>query len=248
MRSKGADERPLALGPTGRPLHPVGALFEAAFRRLGQRFASYLLYTVVCGLPAALVYRFLDKGDVENWVRFALVMLAYSLGHLALVGILSGLVTGELRANAGSIALAVVVGALVLTAASMVLLPVALAFYPFVVFGPIAAAAGDASGFRAIVQGVRVAWGALGRVAMVVIGLVIVGAFLWFGFVIGFSPLDRDAQTVAAIGAATLLAWPVAALVERNPYGDLTGRLVIRDAPGDAERMAELARRDRARD
>jgi hypothetical protein len=136
----------------------------------------------------------------------------------------------------------------VLTAASMVLLPVALAFYPFVVFGPIAAAAGDASGFGAIVQGVRVAWGALGRVAMVVIGLVIVGAFLWFGFVIGFSPLDRDAQTVAAIGAATLLAWPVAALVERNLYGDLTGRLVIRDAPGDAERMADLARRDRARD
>ena len=54
--------------------------------------------------------------------------------------------TGELRARAGSIALAVVVGALVLTAAASVLLPFALVFYPFVVFGPIAAAAGDASG------------------------------------------------------------------------------------------------------
>ena len=66
MRSKGADERPLALGPTGRPLHPVGALFEAAFRRLGQRFASYLLYTIACGLPAALVYRFVDHGDHQQ--------------------------------------------------------------------------------------------------------------------------------------------------------------------------------------
>src|SRR6185503_10077966 len=103
--------------------------------------------------------------DVEKWVRYALIMLAYSLGHLALVGILAGLVTGGLRDTAGSTALAVV----------------------------------------------------------------FVGAFLWFGFVIGFSPLDRDVQTVAAIGAATLLAWPVSALVERNLYGDLTGRLVIRD-------------------
>ena len=94
MRSKGSDERPLALGPTGRPLHPVGALFEAAFRRLGQRFASYMAYTIACGLPAALVYRFVDQGDVEKWARYALIMLAYSLGHLALVGILSGLVTG----------------------------------------------------------------------------------------------------------------------------------------------------------
>jgi hypothetical protein len=248
MRSKGADERPLALGPTGRPLHPVGALFEAAFRRLGQRFASYMLYTIACAAPAALVARFVDKGDVEDWVRFALVMLAYSLGHLALVGILSGLVTGGLRAHLGSIVLTVVVGALVLTAASTVLLPFALVFYPFVVFGPIAAAAGDASGFGALARGARVAGGALGRVAMVLVGLVTVGAFLWFGFVIGFSPLDRDSQTVAAIGAATLIAWPVAALVERNLYGDLTGRLVIRDAPGDAERMADLARRGRARD
>jgi hypothetical protein len=66
--------------------------------------------------------------------------------------------------------------------------------------------------------------------------------------VIGFSPLDRDVQTVAAIGAATLLAWPVSALVERNLYGDLTGRLVIRDAPGDEERMADLARRGKAPD
>ncbi len=248
MRSKGSDERPLALGPTGRPLHPVGALFEAAFRRLGQRFASYLAYTIACGLPAALVYRFVDQGDAEKWVRYALIMLAYSLGHLALVGILSGLVTGGLRDNAGSIALAVVFGGLVLTAASIVVLPFALVFYPFVVFGPIAAAAGDASGFGAIARGARVAWSALGRVAMVVVGLVIVGAFLWFGFVIGFSPLDRDVQTVAAIGAATLLAWPVSALVERNLYGDLTGRLVIRDAPGDEERMADLARRGKARD
>ena len=127
------------------------------------------------------------------------------------------------------------------------LLPFALVFYPFVVFGPIAAAAGDAHGDRwRSPAASRVAGRSLGRVAMVVVGLVIVGAFLWFGFVIGFSPLDRDVQTVAAIGAATLIAWPVAALVERNLYGDLTGRLVIRDAPGDAERMADLARRGRS--
>ena len=246
MRSKGADERPLALGPTGRPLHPVGALFEAAFRRLGQRFASYMLYTIVCGLPAALVYRFVDHGDVEDWVRFALVMLAYSLGHLALVGILSGLVTGELRARAGSIALAVVVGGAGAHGGGVGAAAVRARLLPVRRLRPHRGGRGrrDRPGGHRPRRARR--GGALGRVAMVVIGLVIVGAFLWFGFVIGFSPLDPDAQA-GRIAAVTLIAWPVAALVERNLYGDLTGRLVIRDAPGDAERMADLARRGRRR-
>ena len=47
--------------------------------------------------------------------------------------------------------------------------------------------------------------------------------------------------------AVTLLVWPVAALVQRNLYGDLTGRLVIREAPGEAERQADLERRGRRR-
>ncbi len=36
----------------------------------------------------------------------------------------------------------------------------------------------------------------------------------------------------------TLLTWPVAALVLRNLYGDLTGRLVIRDADVKARQKA----------
>ncbi|MEI7439889.1 MAG: hypothetical protein WCK20_09495, partial [Thermoleophilia bacterium] len=39
------------LGPTGRPLHPVGAYFEAAFRRFGVNFGGYLLLAAVSGLP-----------------------------------------------------------------------------------------------------------------------------------------------------------------------------------------------------
>ena len=34
------------LGPTGRPLHPVGAYFEAAFRRFGINFTGYLAVTL----------------------------------------------------------------------------------------------------------------------------------------------------------------------------------------------------------
>ena len=135
-----------------------------------------------------------------------------------------------------------------LTAAASVLLPFALVFYPFVVFGPIAAAAGDAPA-RGPSPAACASRGRPRPVAMVVFGLVIVGAFLWFGFVIGFSPRrPATRRPLLAIGAATLIAWPVAALVERNLYGDLTGRLVIRDAPGDAERMADLARRGKTRD
>ena len=240
-------ERPLAMGPTGRVLHPVGALFEAAFRRVGQHFGAYLLYTVLAALPAALLAYSLDRGGASGWGMLGAILVVYAIGHLALVGLLAALVTGGLRERMGSIALTVVVGGVVLGAASTLLPPLALLVYPFVVLGPIAAAAGDRTGPAALVHGAAIAGRALGRTALVVAGLLLVSLFLWFGFVIALSPLRDTAQQVGAFAAVTLLVWPVAALVQRNLYGDLTGRLVIREAPGESERQARLKRRGRRR-
>jgi hypothetical protein len=246
---RGADEpRSVALGPTGRPLHPVGALFEAAFRRFGQRMVAYVLYTSACALPLAVVAWAISAGDIGGWPAFFVVSLAWALGHLALVGILTGLVTGRLRERAGSIAIAVVVGAIVIAIPAALLPPFGLASYPFVVFGPIAAAAGDREGLGAVAYGARLAGRYIGRAALVVFGLVIVSLFLWFGFVVALSPVEATVRQVGAFAAVTLIVWPVAALVARNLYGDLTGRLVIREADGEADRQADLERRGRRRD
>ena len=241
------EERGLALGPSGRPLHPVGALFEAAFRRFGQRMSAYLLYTLACVAPVALVAWAVDvsgEGGAVAWLAF---FLAFFGGHLALVGVLAGLVTGELRQRAGSLAAVVAVGSVILAVAGTLLPPLALVPYPFVVFGVIAAAAGDAEGLGALRAGAVLAARHLGRAMLVVLGLVLLGLFVWFGFVIALSPVEETARKVLAFGAVTVIVWPVAALVERNLYGDLTGRLVIREAPGEAARQADLERRGRRR-
>ena len=247
-RRRGAeDDRPLALGPTGRPLHPVGALFEAAFRRLGQAFGAYMLYTIVCGLPLAIAAWYVVSADVEGFGLFLVLALAWSLGHLALVGILAGLVAGDLRERAGSIAITVLIGSVALSLPAALLPPLALIPYPFVVLGPVAAASGDAYGARAVVAGAKLAGRHIGRSALVVFGLVTVSLFLWFGFVIALSPVDPTLRKAGSFAVVTLLAWPVAALVARNFYGDLTGRLVIREAPGEDTRQADLERRGRRR-
>jgi hypothetical protein len=241
------DARPLALGPTGRPLNPVGALFEAAFRRFGQRMGAYLLYSVVCAAPTGIAAWWISTTDIGGAGAYFGVLLPFFLGHLALIGILAGLVTGELRARAQSIAIAVIAGAVILAVVGTLLPPLALIPYPFMVFGPIAAAAGDADGLSALLRGAALAARNLGRAALVVFGLLLLGLFFWFGFVIALSPLEPNARKALSSGAVILLIWPVAALVLRNLYGDLTGRLVIHEAQGEAARQADLERRGRRR-
>jgi hypothetical protein len=241
------DERPLALGPSGRPLHPVGALFEAAFRRFGQRMASYLLYSAATLAPSVLVLWWIGAADIDGPVVYLALLLAFFLGHLTLIGVLAGLVTGGLRERAGSIAVTVVAGAVILAALGTLLPPLALIPYPFVVFGPVAAAAGDAEGLGALRRGAALAGRHVGRAALVVLGMLLLALFLWFGFVIALSPVEETVRQWTAAGAVLLLVSPVTALVVRNLYGDLTGRLVIREAPGEADRQADLERRGRRR-
>ncbi len=50
-----------------------------------------------------------------------------------------------------------------------------------------------------------------------------------FGSVIALSPLADPTQQRLSFLVSCLFGWPLAALVMRNLYGDLTGRLVIRD-------------------
>jgi hypothetical protein len=59
------------------------------------------------------------------------------------------------------------------------------------------------------------------------VGLGLCGGILFGGFLVTLSPVDGSARFVAAIALTVLLLSPIAALVERNLYGDLTGRTVL---------------------
>ena len=72
------------VGPTGRALHPVGAYFEAAFRRFGINFGGYLLYTAICGLPVLGVAVLITHTTLSGEIQGLLLSLAYALGFVFL--------------------------------------------------------------------------------------------------------------------------------------------------------------------
>ena len=229
-RGGAPERRPAPLGPTGRPLQPVGALFEAAFRRLGGGFAGYVLYTVCFGLLPVSASLLLDAQDSEGSGAVFVFVFAFALGHFLLVGTLGALVAGTLRSRS-----AVVLAAATLSAGVSALLavaiapPVALLAYPVLGLAPVAAASGDAGALGAFPVALRLVGRWFGRCYRVVLGLGMTFAILWFGSVIALSPLADPTQQRVSFLVSCLFGWPLAALVMRNLYGDLTGRLVIRD-------------------
>ena len=118
--------------------------------------------------------------------------------------------------------------------------PLAIILYPLLVFGPISAAAGDESGLRAIPAGALLAVRDWARAFGVLLGLGIIAMFLWFAFLLTLLPIGGAAQQIATLALTTLVFSPLAALVERNLYGDLTGRKVL-------PASVSLDQRDRAR-
>ncbi len=202
---------------------PIGALFEAAFRRYGAAVVGYTLWSIGVGVvpaAAAIILR-----DDDN-VLFAFVPAA-TFAHLLLCAILTALVTGTTRARMLGAIVVALVGAALTGAVFYVAGPFALALYPLLVFGPIAAAAGDASVLRAIYYGARVAIGDWGRAYGVLLGLGLIVVFLWFAFFLSLLPIGGAGHQVATLALTTLVFSPVAALVERNLYGDATGRTVL---------------------
>jgi hypothetical protein len=202
---------------------PIGALFEAAFRRYGAAVVGYTLWSILVGIvPAAIAIGFRDA----DWVLFAFVAAA-TFAHLTLCAILTALVTGTVRSRLAPAVAVSLVGAAVTGVVFLVAGPFALALYPVLVFGPIAAAAGDVSAFRAIPHGARIALGDWGRAYGVLLGLGLIAVFLWFAFFLALAPVGGSGHQIGTLALMTLVFSPVAALVERNLYGDATGRTVL---------------------
>ena len=239
-----SDEAQVPVGPTGRPLHPVGAYFEAAFRRFGINILGYSVYTIICGLlpvGAALV---VSASALPESLGLFVFFLGFTLGNVVLIALTTSLVSGGGRERLGSIATACiatgVLGALLAT-----LHPIfAIVLYPLIAFPPIAVASGDADGLRALPFGWRLALKWFKRSYACLLGIFIVTAAVWFGFTIFLSPLQDSLQKQIAFAVTTYLVWPISALVFRNLYGDVTGRLVINAAPNeDANKKAMLKKR-----
>ena len=177
------------VGPTGRPLHPVGAYFEAAFRRFGINFTGYLLMTVVCALPTLFAVFIFRNTALSGEAAGALLSFAYALGFVTMTALATTLVAGGTRER----------------------LP------PLVI-----------------------TCGVVGVLA----GLIVVAVALWFGFTGLFFVVPASLRGDLILGFTSLFMWPISALVFRNLYGDMTGRLVINAAPNeDANRKAAMKKR-----
>lgn len=242
-----AEEEDVPLGPTGRPLHPIGAYFEAAFRRFGINFLGYLVYTVACGLlpigAAIAVPRMGLSGEVQG----ILLSAAYVLGLEFLVALTTVLVAGGTRDRLPGIVVACVATAIPATFLLWQLLFVAVVFLPFFLFPPIIAASGDASGLAAVWMGVTRTFRWFRRTYACVFGLIIVAVGLWFGFTGLLFAVPGTLGEQLRLALSTLFMWPIAALVFRNLYGDMTGRLVINAAPKENEYRKDIMRRRRER-
>jgi hypothetical protein len=239
-----SDEKQGPVGPTGRPLHPVGAYFEAAFRRFGINILGYTLYTVICGLLPVGAALIVSATALPEWLGLFVFFLGFTLGNVFLIALTTSLVAGGGRERLGSILIACgatgVLGALLAT-----LHPIfAIVLYPLIVFPPIVVASGDADGLRALPYGWKVAGKWFKRTYACLLGIFIVTAAVWFGFTIFLSPLQDELQKQISFAITTYFVWPISALVFRNLYGDVTGRLVINAPPNeDAQRKALMKKR-----
>ena len=218
----------MVAGPTqqSEPI-PVGALFEAAFRRFGARVSSYTLYSIAFAVPAAVAaFAVRDLAADRGTLALSIFVACAGLGHFALAGTLTALVTGTLRRRFGQIAVAAAIGGLVSGMVFEVVGPFVLVLYPILVFASIAAAA-DAPAIGAFRVAVRLVVTDVGRTFAALVGLGLCAALLFFGFQVALSSVGGEAQIVATFALTYLMLSPLAALVERNLYGDLTGRIVL---------------------
>jgi hypothetical protein len=212
-----------------QPPAPLGALFEAAFRRFGSHFAGYTIYAVGFSLIPVAVTLLLRQAGFTHSSRIALAVFwaALAVSHLALVGTLTGLVCGTLRRRAVGLVVVTLIIATIIGAAFTVIGPLILITYPLVVFVPVAVVSEDATLRRAPLHSARLVAGDLGRSYGAFVGLGVCAVMLWFGFQLAFTSVGGTTQLVATFVLTMLLLSPIAALVERNLYGDLTGRVVL---------------------
>ena len=236
------EPKPLDLGPTGRPLHSVGAIFEAAFRQFGRRFPFYLACALAALVPAVAAWSVNHVLGLTDYEGFPLLGAAYAFGALALIGAMTTLVAGTWTSRRGVILLSALAGAVISAAASL-FPPIAILIFPVLALATAAVAAGDASVAGGLRIALRETRRRLGRVYLMLLGLLVWFGACFVGLAIAFSDLSDTIRIPLAAAGATLLAWPQTALVLRSFYGDLTGRLVIRPAEGDELRRRQLEAR-----
>ena len=83
------------------------------------------------------------------------------------------------------------------------------------------------SALQAMPYGARIALRDWGRAYGVLLGLGLIAVFLWFAFFLSLLPIGGAGHQVATLALTTLVFSPLAALIERNLYGDTTGRTVL---------------------
>jgi hypothetical protein len=221
--------------PAGAPAERVGVgdIFATAFTRYGGGFATYgAIALVAVAFPVAglLVAELAGASQTTHVVVGALLG---AMAYLAFVGVVTATIGGRLRGQArpvlGTAALAappVAVLIVVLAAGALLVLPFVL---PLFALAPVAAGAGDAVGVAACQRSFAlVARGGYLRSLGVMAGLLLIGLMLWLGFSIALSPIEGDLRTLLVVAGWAAVYWPLSALVFRNLYGALSGRLVVR--------------------
>jgi hypothetical protein len=214
------------------PVH-VGDIFATAFVRYGGGFITYGLMSLVAAILPALAVAALVATDPGDGVTLATVAVSGTVAYLSLLGAVTAAIGGRLRSKLAAIVLTAVTAMPPIALVIAVLGPIALLvlpfFLPFFALAPIVAGAGDGSGVAACRSALALV-GKRGYVRSlgVVAGLELIGALLWISFSIALSPIVGDARSVAIGFLWVAIYWPISALVFRNLYGALTGRLTIR--------------------
>jgi hypothetical protein len=211
----------------------VGDIFATAFARYGGGFATFGAMTLAAAAaPGLLLAVLLAVGSPAFGLVVAETLLA-TVAYLSLVGAVAAVLGERLQrrvwAIVGTSVLAsppIAVFILLLGPAALLVLPF---LGPFFVLAPVAAGAGDSAGAEACRQSFTlVARRGYTRSLGVMAGLELIGLLLWLGLSTALSPVGGTAHQVIAAALWTIIFWPLSALVFRNLYGSLTGRLVVR--------------------
>jgi hypothetical protein len=211
----------------------VGDIFATAFARYGGGFATFGLMTLAAAAAPAVLLGVLLGVSSPAFGLVALETLLATVAYLSLVGAVAAVLGERLQRRFWAIVGTSVLASPVIAVCILLLGPAALLVLPFLgpffVLAPVAAGAGDAAGADACRRSFAlVARRGYTRSLGVMAGLELIGLLLWLGLTIALSPVGGTAHQVIAGGLWTLVFWPLSALVFRNLYGSLTGRLVVR--------------------
>jgi hypothetical protein len=208
---------------------PIRDLFATAVHRYGNAWADLAVATAVAVAVATVLLLAISRDGISLFNASLIYGVAYFvfLGFVVLRGL-------PQRASAGRVAgtyvaaavTGAVAGALVILAGPLAIVPLPLVFYVVP-----AVAAGDA-GLDAAWRAPLLALRSFSRTwAVWLITLVFSMPVIISVFLIVYAVGGIGTSTLASLAISAPIVWPVAALLIRALYGDLTGRAVV--APQD---------------